>query len=197
MPDRKPQVLRYLKFIVDHTEGNDYGDLTVTSKTGKVYKINKKHSRLHAIFQPDAEVIVGWASYLNRDYIAVAHPADQFPEGYTVEEETLTQQKTPPSGTLPSKPQQAKGEDKSKVVRENMSKDDWAEKNRVTRKSIERQTALNCAVEFAKILMTVKPGIKTEQIVATARVFETYLETGQPVESKLVKEAKKLGAVET
>lgn len=182
MPDRKPQVLRYVKFTVADRGENDYGDLKVHSTSGKEYKISKKRANLFDMFQPEAEVIVGWASYMNRDYIAVAHPADQFPEDTTVEEEKLTSPKLPTPA-----PQQ--GKIKPEVTPKlSVAFNEWDRQ-----RSIQRQTALNCAVEFAKILMAVKPDIKSEQIVAMARVFEAYLEG----KSKLVREAKKLGAVET
>lgn len=77
-----------------------------------------------------------------------------------------------------------------------MTKNDWAERDRNTRKSIERQTSLNAAVEVAKLMGAEKAA--TEKIIATAKRFEEYL-GGKEVKSpkdKLVEEAKKLGAVE-
>ena len=47
----------------------------------------------------------------------------------------------------------------------------WAEKDRITRKSIERQTSLNAAVELAKGGI-----IKPDQVLPSARKFEEYLE---------------------
>ena len=73
-----------------------------------------------------------------------------------------------------------------------MTKDDWVEKDRITRKSIERQTALNAAVELAKT-----GGLKFGQLLPSAKRFEIYLETGiiekeVPAKSKLLDEVKKL-----
>lgn len=60
------------------------------------------------------------------------------------------------------------------IVEEKMTKDDWAEKDKITRKSIERQKSLEMAVE------TLKAGaIKDEQVIPTAKRFEKYLETGE------------------
>lgn len=80
-----------------------------------------------------------------------------------------------------------------------MTKGDWAEKDKITRKSIERQTSLNAAIELAKI----KGADDAKRVLATAIFFEYYLETGkspvhevQKAESKLVQEIKKLGAEE-
>ncbi len=74
----------------------------------------------------------------------------------------------------------------------------WAEKDKVTRKSIERQTSLNAAVEVAKFIGADK--VTTDKIIATAKRFEAYLEYGteevQPVKSRLVEQAKNLGAKE-
>ena len=58
-----------------------------------------------------------------------------------------------------------------------MSKDDWDAKDKRTRKSIERQTALNNAVELVKLL---KPAEHLTKItIDTAKVFEKYIETGE------------------
>ncbi len=61
-------------------------------------------------------------------------------------------------------------------VKPQMSRDDWAEKDNVTRKSIERQTALNAAVKVAELMQL--SGVTTEKIISTAKRFELYLETG-------------------
>lgn len=55
-----------------------------------------------------------------------------------------------------------------------MSKDDWAEKDRITRKSIERQKSLDLAIKVVELL-GIKTGI-TEKAIATAKIFELYLE---------------------
>lgn len=89
-----------------------------------------------------------------------------------------------------SVPQQGESVGESKPV---MSKDDWSEKDRITRKSIERQTSLNAAVEVSKTLPTDQ--VTTGKIIATAKLFEAYLE-GRETKRNLVEEAKKLGAVE-
>ncbi len=78
-------------------------------------------------------------------------------------------------------------------------KDNWVEKDKITRKSFERQTSLNASVEVAKLMGADK--MTTDKIIATAKRFEAYLEYGvdkevQPVKSRLVEEARKLGATE-
>lgn len=56
-----------------------------------------------------------------------------------------------------------------------MTKTDWAIKDAVTRKSIERQTALNKAVDSQASLGETDP----EVFVKVAQRFELYLETGK------------------
>jgi hypothetical protein len=89
--DRKPSIIKYLKFTVASSGKNDYGDLIVTSKYGCDYKISNKRTNLFDIFQPETAVVVGYSSYMNKDYIAVAHPADQFPAVTHYEVETPPQ----------------------------------------------------------------------------------------------------------
>ena len=82
-----------------------------------------------------------------------------------------------------------------------MSKDDWKEREQATRKSIERQTALNAAVRFTELVgaKEAAPGSSaTGRTIATAKIFEAYLEGKgvTPAKSSLVEEAKKMGGVD-
>ncbi len=83
-------------------------------------------------------------------------------------------------------------------IKTEMTKDDWKERDRITRQSIERQTALNAAVELAK---NAKAEITTADIIRTAHQFVAFL-AGVPPEKEvqsakgLVEEARKLGATE-
>ncbi len=72
-----------------------------------------------------------------------------------------------------------------------MSKADWDAKQKIERKSIERQTALKAAVEVAITTGDLKP----DEIVLMAMRFEDYLE-GKPTNKlgRLVEAALKLGA---
>ncbi len=79
MPEtKKAEIIRHEKFTVDHSEVNDFGALVVTDKTGKEHKVSEKRAHLFDVFQPDAEVVVGISSYMNKEYIASAMPASQF-----------------------------------------------------------------------------------------------------------------------
>ena len=64
-----------------------------------------------------------------------------------------------------------------------MSKGDWAEKDRITRQSIQRQTSLKAAVEWCIARHATEP-IKTAMVLTVAGLFESYLENGIQVEKK-------------
>ncbi len=60
--------------VVAHTQINDYGDLIVTDNENNDHKIGKKRAHLFDLFQTDRAVELGYASYMNREYVTVAHP---------------------------------------------------------------------------------------------------------------------------
>ena len=116
----------------------------------------------------------------------------------TLDASKLPPPTTPPPMTHPAAPAMPARPDKilSKEELGTMGKQDWAEKDRVTRKSIERQTALNAAVEVARLASAAIPTtvVTTDKLIATAKLFEAYLEGKevQPAKS-LVEAAKELG----
>ena len=67
-----PQITRYEVFTVSKATKNNYGDLIVTDTQGNERKIGNKRSRLFEVFQPGSEVKVGYAVYMEREYIASA-----------------------------------------------------------------------------------------------------------------------------
>lgn len=75
--ERKNPIIRREKFVVDHTEKNTYGDLIVASQSGNEYKIGVKRKHLFDYFQDGTEVVVGYASYMNREYIDEVTPSNQ------------------------------------------------------------------------------------------------------------------------
>ncbi len=108
-------------------------------------------------------------------------------------EETMvsTPIKTPASSEVkPEPPAQP-----AAVAESKMTDGKWIEKDRITRKSIERQTSLNAAVEVAGLIKEYGKDITTVNIIATAKLFEAYLE-GKEVQKariiNLVEAAKKL-----
>lgn len=155
-------IIRRVKFTVRDSATDNYGNLVVQSTTGEEYKVSVKRNQLFDVFQPDTEVVVGYASYMNKEYVAEATPSAQ-----VVSTDTPIQAEKPP--------------EKDHLVKEatkiaNMSKDDWAEKDRITRTSIQRQTALKEAVNLASLHPEQATG---EKVIATAKKFEKYLETGE------------------
>ena len=69
---QKPQITRYAVFTVSSTNPNQYGDLMVKDTAGTEYKISNKRNRLFEAFQIGAEVKVGYAVYMQKEYIASA-----------------------------------------------------------------------------------------------------------------------------
>ncbi len=57
---------------------------------------------------------------------------------------------------------------------EPMTKEDWREKDRTTRKSIERQKSLEMALKALEV-----GAIDVDKVIPTAKRFEQYLETGE------------------
>jgi hypothetical protein len=57
---------------------------------------------------------------------------------------------------------------------EPMTKEDWQEKDRITRKSIERQKSLEMALKALEV-----GAIDADKVIPTAKRFEQYLGTGE------------------
>lgn len=71
--ERKQTVItRHDKFTVASKETNQYGDLIVRDTDGLDHKIGNKRARLFDVFQEGAEVQVGYAEYMQKEYIATA-----------------------------------------------------------------------------------------------------------------------------
>jgi len=69
---QKPQITRYEVFIVSEANKNRYGDLLVKDTMGNERKIGYKRAYLFGVFQIGAEVKVGYAVYMEKEYIASA-----------------------------------------------------------------------------------------------------------------------------
>lgn len=68
-------------------------------------------------------------------------------------------------------------------IGEEMTKEDWAEKDRIKQHSIERQKALAEAVNWCIAKHSTEP-IKTTDVIIVAGLFESYLENGIQVKKK-------------
>jgi len=66
MPE--PKIERYEVITVENTQQNQYGDLIVNGNL----KVGNKRTHLFDVFQPGAEVKLGYAVYMNKEYIATA-----------------------------------------------------------------------------------------------------------------------------
>ncbi len=151
--ERKPNpIIRREKFVVDHTEINDFGDMIVTSKSSIPYKIGKKREKLFATFQPNTEVVVGYAVYKDREYIAEATPSTQVVSVDTpIEKEKVKPQEQTKSGGY-------RGKTPEELITE--------------RRSIERQTSLKLAVEMAAL-------DTGETVLERAEIFYNWISKGE------------------
>lgn len=78
MPEeRKNPIIRREQITVAHAQQNQYGDLIVKTKAGNELKVGKKRQHLFDVFQPGAEVVVGFSSYMNKEYVNEATQAAQ------------------------------------------------------------------------------------------------------------------------
>ena len=65
-----------------------------------------------------------------------------------------------------------------------MTKEDWADKDTKTRRSIERQKALAEANVWCIAKLQAGQDIKTVELLSVAKLFESYLDNGIVVEKK-------------
>ena len=172
--------------VVKETRLDNFGNLTVIDEGGAETKVNAKHSHLHSLFEKGVAVSLTWKHYDVRgkqgEYVDDAKLVAEELQP-TRKPEMLPEHKKVIAEAVKPKPL----EEHAKVLEKaaetklgestgGMSKDDWAEKGRITRKSIERQKSLELAVEVGKLFGVEKS--TTEKIIATAKRFEGYLETG-------------------
>jgi hypothetical protein len=73
MPE--PKIERYEIISVKSTQKNQYGDLLVNDSL----KVGNKRSHLFDVFKLGADVKIGYATYMDKEYIASAEPTDESP----------------------------------------------------------------------------------------------------------------------
>jgi hypothetical protein len=66
------EITREQIIVVDHSETDTYGNLSVTDKAGGKHKISAKRSQLGEFIIPGRAVKFQYASYMNKEYIANA-----------------------------------------------------------------------------------------------------------------------------
>ena len=167
------EITRKQIIVVNEVGTNTYGDLTFTDKDGGQYKIGtKRKPYFEKVIIPNMAVQLNYVmSSFGKEYIYNATQIkDELP---TVKATHLTD----------------KGELKPG---EEMTKTDWSERDRTTRKSIERQTALKEATNIACAMIAQGKEMSPSKVIATAKLFEAYLEG--KVTNRVVEAALKLGA---
>jgi hypothetical protein len=176
------KITRYETVNVTSTQKDPYGNLIVNG----TLKVGKKREPLFDVFQPGAEVKIGYASYMNKDYIATAEQTGKhenhlvqaaikagavpLTENPTLEKPVQQTPDAPKSNSTPIKPQSST----SLPPTPKNEQDYWDEKNKITRKSIERQKALELGIGWQ---LGGKSDFKT--LLDCAKRFEKYLETGE------------------
>ena len=182
MPE-KVEITRKQIIVVGEVKGlttGQYPKWVFTDKEGNEYKINPSRKDYFTdVIQPGVAVELSYSKFKNNEYIySAVLVKDKLPDEVRVDEEMAKL----------SAEQQAKGDPPSKEI---MAKSDWAEKDRIVRKSIERQKSLEMSVEIAKMMEVGKA--TPNSIIAVAKLFEAYLEGKEVVKNEVVEAALKLG----
>ena len=79
MPDRELKIERYDVVTVKSSSQNGYGDLLFTDTEGQSHKIGNKRSNLYDQIIEGRAVKLGYAIYMNKEYIATAELFDGNP----------------------------------------------------------------------------------------------------------------------
>ena len=162
--------------IIDRVEDDDYQGKAfkkVTDKTGKTFNVKYgREGKLKAkwdLLIPGTAIKITWGTYNNvpfvQDFEVVAAA------GAVAKLE-------------PGKPEPVPLAEGEEELSNEMTKGDWAEKERIKRQSIQRQTAIKASTELA--IAKVRAGKETSlnEILAVAITFESYLESGANIEKK-------------
>jgi hypothetical protein len=169
------KIERYELITVQTAQPNQYGDLLVNG----TYKVGKKRSSLFEVFQVGTEVKLGYASYLNKEYIATAEQTGKHEVNHLVEAaKNLGAVPVDDIRTDGYKPPLAVPESKSTPTPAVMTPELWDAKEARTRKSIERQKALELAVNFT-LSYAEKIEDLGKEVLRIAKRFEKYLESGE------------------
>ena len=110
---RTPEIIREEVITVDTCRPNDYGDLIVITTTGAELKVKNTRKSIISLIEENVgrAIKLGWASYMNHDYIAKAELFDGKPP---VEQQVP---EVKPSVDKP-KPQESSGPEIGMTVKE-------------------------------------------------------------------------------
>lgn len=153
---------------------NSYGDLEFTDTEGNAYKVAKKKVSFFQSIQVGAEVMLEWSPNPYKKDAEYIYSATQTGAHYPPDSKLVQEAKR--LGAVPVEPTPQALQSKSappKTSSDKMTKEDWATKDEITRKSIQRQTALKAAVDSAPEKTT------SEDIIKVAKRFDKYLEAGE------------------
>lgn len=173
MPE--PKIERYETITVETTQKNQYGDLMVNG----TLKIGKKRSNLFDVCQPGAEIKLGYASYMNKEYIATAEQTGKHivPEDHLVkaakEMGAVPVDEIRKDGFKPQ-PSPQDPQSKSTPLPDKMTPELWDAKESRTRKSIERQKSLELVIN-----LVIADKIPLQEASTWVLKFERYLESGK------------------
>ncbi len=146
---------------------NDYNDLTFKDTNGKDYKVSvKRKQHFENIIQPGAEVKLNWSEAYGKPFIFSAEQTGV----HIVPEEGHLVKAAKEMGAVPVEPTPPQ----SKPTPDKMTPELWDAKESRTRKSIERQKALELTLN-----LVIADKIPLAEASTWVLKFERYLETGK------------------
>jgi len=182
MPE--PEIVRTEVITPESVVGDNYGNIIVKTTTGAEVKVNKKHEGLHQLFYDATEegraLKIGYAVYMNREYV---HTSELFDGKPPVEKQV----KPITAGVGKT---EAMNDMMNRVNRiYEMTPDKWADKDRITRESIEAQVAMKCLTDLtiAGIKLSDVPDLLHRAIESRLRPFvdiSSHTPPTKPLQSK-------------
>ena len=132
---------------------DDYGNMHVKDSEGNEHKVGAKRSQLFPFIEQSVghEIKLKYKEYQGKEYIAEVEPAN----APAVVKEAVKQ------GAV--------------IVEEKMTKDDWDAKDLRTRKSIERQKALEIAERWGEAIIGTGTPVETKDVLKVADLFYDWI----------------------
>ncbi|KKN78478.1 hypothetical protein LCGC14_0350100 [marine sediment metagenome] len=97
----EPKIERYEVIIPDTVANDGYGNIVVQRQGGQEVRVNKKHEPLHGLFREAAEtnraLKLGFAVYLDKEYVHTAEFFDGEPPGERQVEHITAREKPLPA----------------------------------------------------------------------------------------------------
>lgn len=150
------EIIRTEVFVVDHSESDEHGNLSVVDKDRVSHKVNKKHESIHSVFTDGMAVEVGYGTFKGFEFI---HTARQVKDGIG-EIKTASEALVKPATAPESKTFKTDGKNRSFAL---AYAKDWCIAQNVLGKELKVTDVISCAV-----------------------LFESYLENGATVKKNVV-----------